>query len=245
MKYLKRFNEELDPQTYIRAARKLDKMGHTDRADKLKNWAHKVELDENINTWTEKLKTFSPFGHFKMNVVNPETGEKLVGDFAIDMHFDEMSFSDEDIEDSGSFGFFMGIIPTSKELLEKCEEIMPGPELGNGFYWSSIFSIDFEIKDGKVELTKWNLWDYDDSLSGQISFANRQSAQKFKNLLNKCIIDKESDYPSGYNNARNMHEVMERSILVGQSFSVDYGFELEDITDFISKISANELYKTL
>ena len=139
----------------------------------------------------------------------------------------------------------MGIIPASKELLEKCEEIMPVPDLGNGFYWSSIFSIDFKINNGKVELTKWNLWDYDDSLSGQISFADRQSAQKFKNLLNKCIIDKESDYPSGYNNARNMHEVMERSILVGQSFSVDYGFELEDITDFISKISANELYKTL
>jgi hypothetical protein len=38
---------------------------------------------------------------------------------------------------------------------------------------------------------------------------------------------------------------MERSILVRQSFSSDYGFELENIADYINGISANELYKTL
>jgi hypothetical protein len=246
MKYLKRFNEELKPQTYMSAARKLDKMGHTDRSEDLKKWAQKVELDENVDKWKKKVNDFSKFGIFKMNVVNPETGEKLVGDFAIDMNFDEMVFEDSVGDYEGSFGFFMGIIPTSEELLSKCEEVMPNPELGNGFYWASIFSIDYQIENNQeVKLTKWNLFNYDEGLSGEISFADRQSAQRFKNLLKRCITDREFDYPSGYNNAKNMQEVMERSILVSQSFSIDYGFELEDIADFINKISPNELYKTI
>jgi hypothetical protein len=246
MKYLKKFNEELKTQTYMSAARKLDKMGHTDRAADLKSWANKMESDENFTKWKEKLNEFSKFGTFKMNVVNPESGEKLVGDFAIDIHFDEMSFEDSAGDYEGSFGFFMGIIPTSEELLSKCEEIMPDPELGNGFYWASIFSIDYQIDRNKeVKLTKWNLFNYDENLSGEVSFADRQSAQKFKNLLKRCITDREFDYPSGYNNARNMQEVMERSILVSQSFSSDYGFELESIAEYINGISANELYKTV
>jgi hypothetical protein len=245
MKYLKRFNEELKPQTYMSAARKLDTMGHTDRAADLKKWAQKVELDEGVDKWKKKVNDFSKFGIFKMNVVNPETGEKLVGDFAIDMHFDEMAFEDNDGE-TGEFGFFIGIIPTSEELLSKCEEVMPEADLVNGFYWASILSIGYEIEKNKeVKLTECNLFDYDDGLSGEISFADRQSAQRFKNLLKRCITDREFDYPSGYTNAKNMQEVMERSILVGQSFSIDYGFELEDIADFITKISPNELYKTI
>jgi hypothetical protein len=250
MKYLKRFNEELKPKTYMSAARKIDKMGHTDRSEDLKKWAKKVELDENVDKWKKRLNDFSKFGIFKMNVVNPETGEKLVGDFAIDIHFDEMAFEDNagyiPQGETGEFGFFMGIIPTSEELLLKCEEVMPEPDLGNGFYWASIFSIDYQIENNReVKLTKWNLFNYDEGLSGEISFADRQSAQRFKNLLKRCITDREFDYPSGYNNAINIQEVMERSILVSQSFSIDYGFELEDISDFINKISPNELYKTI
>jgi hypothetical protein len=251
MKYLKKFNEELKPQTYLSAARKLTKMGHTDRAEELKDWAGKVELRENLNKWKEKLEEFLPFGTFKFNVVNPESGEKLVGDFALDIHFDELSFEDE-FESNlssgnplGYFSFFMGIIPTSEELLQQCEQLMPTPDLDNGFYWSNIFSIKFTIVNGEVKFTGFEKWDYDDSLSGEVSFADRQSAQKFKNLLKSCITDRESDYPSGYNNARNMQEVMERSILVRQSFSSEYGFQLEDIANYVNSISANELYKTL
>jgi hypothetical protein len=251
MKYLKKFNEELKPQTYRSAARKLDKMGHTDRAADLKSWANKMESDENFTKWKEKLEEFLPFGTFKFNVVNPESGEKLVGDFALDIHFDELSFEDEFEtlsrfgNPSGYFSFFMGIIPTSEELLQQCEQLMPTPDMCNGFYWSNIFSIKFTIVNGEVKFTGFEMWDYDDSLSGEVSFADRQSAQKFKNLLKRCITDREFDYPSGYNNARNMQEVMERSILVRQSFSSDYGFELENIADYINGISANELYKTL
>src|ERR1035437_1714710 len=35
MKYLKRFNEELDPETYLNAGKKLKEQGHTERGQKL------------------------------------------------------------------------------------------------------------------------------------------------------------------------------------------------------------------
>lgn len=48
MKYLKRFNEELSPRIYKSAARKLDKLGHSDRAKELKDWSNKIESDLNL-----------------------------------------------------------------------------------------------------------------------------------------------------------------------------------------------------
>ena len=94
MKYLKRFNEELKPSTYISASRKLAKIGHTDRAEELKAWAGETEKKEEMVKWKQQLQNYSPFGIYKMNVVNPESGEKFTADFALDVNFDELSFED-------------------------------------------------------------------------------------------------------------------------------------------------------
>ena len=51
MKYLKRFNEELRPQTYMSAARKLDKLGHHDRSKDLKDWGLEMESREEMDKW--------------------------------------------------------------------------------------------------------------------------------------------------------------------------------------------------
>ena len=75
MKYLKRFNEELRPRTYLSAAKKLTAIGHTDRANTLKDWANETEKREEIAKWKEQLQNYSPFGIYKVNVVNPESGE--------------------------------------------------------------------------------------------------------------------------------------------------------------------------
>ena len=77
MKYLKRFNEELKPGTYFSAARKLTKLGDAGRASKLKEWGEKIEIKDNLIKWKENLQTYSPFGIFKLNIVNPKNGKKL------------------------------------------------------------------------------------------------------------------------------------------------------------------------
>jgi hypothetical protein len=242
MKYLKRFNEELKSDTYLRASRKLKKLGHTDRAKELQEWGAKVERDEEMIKWKERMQDFGPFGTFKLNVENPDTGESLVGDFYLDITFDELAFSDDP---DGGFGHFVGIIPTSEELITKCDKLMPCAEFGNGFYWGFIFNLEYEIVNEQVQFKKFNFWDYDDNLSGHISFADRSSANKFKNLMIKMYSDPQLGYPSGYNDANDIWEKLNSCILVQNSFSSDYGFQLENVAEYIRTISPNLLYKTV
>jgi len=254
MKYLKRFNEELKPSTYMSAAKKLTAIGHTDRANVLKDWAGETEKREEIVKWKERLQEYSPFGIYKVNVVNPESGEKFTADFALDVNFDELSFEDNfeyekekdpnNVNDVSIF-FFIGLIPTSEEILKKCEEVMPEPEFGNGMYWGMSCGIDFKVQSGEVILEKFALDDYDDNLSGKISFADRASANKFRTLLKNIFSNPELNYPSGYTDVDYMYQKLEQVILIQQGFSSDYGFELKNVAEFINTISPNTMYKTI
>lgn len=254
MKYLKRFNEELKASTYMSAARKLAKIGHTDRAEELKAWAGETERKEEMVKWKDMIQNYSPFGVYKMNIVNPESSEKLTSDFALDVNFDELSFEDnfeyEKEKDPNnikgvSIFFFIGLIPTSEEVLRKCEEVMPDPEFGNGMFWGMACTIDFKVQNGEVIFDKFKLEDYDENISGNVSFADRASASKFKNLLKSIFTNSELNYPSGYTDAASLYEKLEQVILIRQGFSSDYGFELKNVADFINTISPNTMYKTI
>lgn len=240
MKYLKRFNEELKSSTYMSASRKLKKMGHHDRAEELKDWAIETERKEEMVKWERNLNIYKPFGTFKMNIKNPETGEAFIGEFYLDIHLDCDAFSDYP---EGGFTHFIGITPTSKETIDKCNKMMPDAEMGNGFYWSNVFTLNYEIVNDKVEFTKFELDNYDEYLSGEVSFADRASANKFKNLMIKIYSDPKLGYPSGYTDVTDMYEKLSLCILSENSFSSDYGFELENIAEYIKTISPNLLYK--
>ena len=75
---------------------------------------------------------------------------------------------------------------------------MPESEFGNGMFWAMCFGIDFKVQNGEVILDKFTLDDYDENLSGNVSFADRASAAKFKNLLKSIFSNPELNYPSGY-----------------------------------------------
>ena len=254
MKYLKRFNEELRPRTYLSAAKKLTAIGHTDRANTLKDWASETEKREEITKWKERLQEYSPFGIYKVNVVNPESGEMFTADFALDLSFDELAFEDsfefEKQKDPNNINgvsifFFVGLIPTSEEVLKKCEEVMPESEFGNGMFWGMCFGIDFKVQNEQVILDKFTLDDYDENLSGNVSFADRASAGKFKNLLKSIFSNPDLNYPSGYTDADSIYQKLEQVILIRQGFSSDYGFELKNVADFINTQSPNTMYKTI
>ena len=82
-------------------------------------------------------------------------------------------------------------------------------------------------------------------MSGEIAFADRASANKFKTLLKKIFTNPELNYPSGYTDVNSLYEKLEQVILVQQGFSADYGFDLKSVADFINTISPNEMYKTI
>ena len=123
-------------------------------------------------------------------------------------------------------------------------ELCPDHDFGNGFFWGKILHMNYKLTD-KVEFTKWELWDYDSEMSGEVAFSDRSSANKFKNLLIKIFSDSSLSYPSGYTDEEFMYQKLQASILISNSFSSEYGLELEHIADYIRTISPNELYKTL
>lgn len=241
MKYLKKFNEELRPQTYMSAARKLDKLGHHDRANALKDWSREVEKKEEMIKWKDLIQDYAQFGTFKMTIKNTETADTLTGDFHLDISFDDLQFSDE--PESG-ICFFIGLIPTSEDLIHQYMELCPDYDFGNGFFWGKIFNLQYELSD-TVKFTKWNMWDYDDEMNGKVAFADRGSANKFKNLLIQIFTNSELGYPSGYTDADDLYEKLTNCILAENSFSSEYGFKLEDAANYIRTISPNLLYSAL
>ena len=254
MKYLKRFNEELKPSTYMSAARKIKRQtGDTQRSSRLEDWARKVEMKESIVKWKRNIEEVSKYGKFKMNIKNPETGEVLVDEFYIIIGFDTLSMEDNYLYDkevspenfTSAFPFYIGIVPVSEESINKCEEVMPSADFGNGFYWGSFFSIEFTVKEDDITLTGFSFDDYDKNLSGEISFADRASAGRFKNLIKRILLERDLDYPSGYDSNESLYDIIEKSILIECSMSSDYGFTLEKIAEYIGTINPNSLYKVI
>ena len=251
MKYLKKFNEELRTGTYFSAARKLKKLGHTDRASELEDWGNKVESRENLVKWRDVLQDYSPFGLFKIKI-SGKKGQQLVGDFALFIQFDELAFEDsyeyERQQDADnikglSIPMFIGLVPTSEDLITKCEEVMPEPEFGCGFYWGMFVSIGFDIVNGKLVFTNLGLDSYDTGMSGDVGFADRASAGRFKMLLKNIFSNPDLNYPSGYTDEQNSYRKLEQVILIQSSFSIDYGVDLSTFADYIMTISPNTLYK--
>jgi hypothetical protein len=248
MKYLKKFNEELRPQTYMSAARKLDKLGHHDRANALKDWAKETEKKEEMIKWQDRIQDYSPFGTFKMTIKNPEKrswtgkGDTLTGDFHLDINFDELAFSDEP---ENGITFFLGLIPSSEDLIYQYMDLCPDYDFGNGFFWGKIFTLKYDLSDDQVKFTKYELWDYDEDMNGKVAFADRASANKFKTLLIQIFSNPQLGYPSGYTDADDLYEKLTNTILAENSFSSDYGFKLEDAADYIRTISPNLLSSTI
>ena len=122
MKYLKKFNEELRPQTYRSAARKLDKLGHTDRAQALKDWALETEKKEEMIKWKDSIQDYAQFGTFKMAIKNEETGKTLTGDFHLDINFDAVDINEPVYEEPES------IVETKTKKIKIKKEVAEKPK---------------------------------------------------------------------------------------------------------------------
>ena len=67
MRYLKRFDEELKPQTYTSAAAGLNKLGHTKRANDLNVWAEVSKENEANKKMAAMVDMYSKHGVFNID----------------------------------------------------------------------------------------------------------------------------------------------------------------------------------
>ena len=211
------------------------------RVTKLRSHADEMEKKQQLIKWKDTLQDYLLFGTSKLKITNPENNEELVGDFSLFIQFDELAFEDSyeyerqnaDGKIKSSIPFFVGIIPTSEDLIEECEEVIPEPEFDNGFYWGMCVSISFEIDGDNLTLTGLDVDDYDSGMTGEVSFADKPSARKFLLLLKNMFSNPGLNYPSGYSDETNAYKKLEQVMLIRQAFSADYGFSLEQVADFI------------
>ena len=249
MKYLKKFNEELDPQTYRRAAGKLLKQSpfNKERADDLRDWADKREMAEDSAKWEKMKQQCSKFGTYNLQIGNNADGTEFVGSFHPFITFDRDGFLDEyecNKEEGENFdmpiGFFIGSIPADQETLDKCIETMPDPDFNNGFFWTGIVSMLLYFEDGSVKIHDIKIGEYDDSLHGDVAITDRKSAQALKTILVKMFSEPDLGYPSGYTDFDSFYEMFEAKILAEAGLSSDYGLTMEKIAEFLRATSANK-----
>lgn len=246
MKYLKKFNEKLNPMTYKSAAKKLDKLGHTKRSSDLRDWSKKIESDDNLKKWSENIEQFKKFGTFKLNIKS-DKGE-LTEDFYLNFVLDRDSFGDslDYIRESGCYFWFgIIIIPATEEVIEKCKEILPDPDFYNGGYWGISLSIKGEIDiNESIEIVRHSIDNYDESLGGDIKISDRRTANKFRKLVIDIFSNENLNYPSGYNDFDNIWDLLYLYFGSTLGLSGDWGWEPQDIAEYFkNKTTANHFYK--
>jgi len=249
MKYLKKFNEELNPQTYRSAAAKLLKQSpfNKERADELRDWADKREIVEDSKKWEQMKAKTSKFGTYNLHIENNADGVDFVGRFHPYITFDRDVFLDDyeyNKEQGGDFDmglyFFLGSVPADQETLDKCIETMPDPDFGNGFFWTNNIGLQLYFESGSVKINDVKIDEYDDSLTGSVSIPDRKSAQTLKTILVRMFSEPSLGYPSGYTDFDSFYEMFEAKILAEAGLSSDFGFSMEAIADFLKGVSANK-----
>lgn len=253
MKYLKSFNEELSPRSYMSAAHKLGKMGHSKRADALKDWARETEGRESIISWKKKVEEYSEFGSVKLDFYpdGPNNGvPNFSGDFYLCFTFDEYGIEEaieENKEKSDSdfeipISFSIGIIPVDEENLKKCIKCLPDPDFSNGFFWAMWLSVRVSVVANKITSIKITTNEYDGNVSLYPSIADRRSANVFRKYM-ISLFDENSHYPSGYTDYSAMYDKLNIFLTQKLELGIDYNFTMEKVHEEIKKYPINRIYQ--
>lgn len=246
MKHLRRFNEELNPMTYRRAASKLDKIEKESpkkgkaidakrRSDDLRQHAKEIESKEHYRKWKKEIETFKEFGEFEFILEeggNPET-------FYISLISELDSLTEcwnDGEQDSINFSFAGGIIPMNDEQYSRLTKLY---DAYNGFIWAFWIMVDYDIKNEEIKFKGISMDTYEIE---DLQIANRKTANNLKKLLVDIFDNK--FYPSGYTDIDNAHDRIQKEIIQGLSLSIDYGFEMDNVKSDISKSKYTDFFIT-
>ena len=249
MKHLKKFNEELEPSTYLTASRKLKKLGHERRAKSLEDCGRAAEKRVSMEKWKKNIQEYSQWGKatFKFMLGNKE---EFRGDFYLILtfddyaHFDSIPYMKETSKGYFNFNinFALGLIPADEETLQKCISKFPDPYFGNGFFWGNWVNIKYKVENEKLSFSgvSYNAYDEGQTLSPEL--VDRRGALTLKKSLMACL-DEDVDYPSSDDRYQTMHDLVFRCICQQCELLVDYNLDMEKMLNDVKGYSHNHFFK--
>lgn len=251
MKHIQKFNERLDARTYLNASKKLATLGHVKRSKELADFSNDVGKRAQLRAWQKNVAEYSKYGTFRFEISNNGASQKVnsnavfVGDFHLLFTYDSGYLEDSVAMEKDSdtpdeypvdILFFIAVIPANEECLKECQKMFPKEDPSDGFFWALNLSIAMEVKNERVNCLQLGIDQYDTGLNrAKFKIADRRTANNFKNLLVNLFTE-DFEYPSD-DDMHSMFTALETSICQHTGFSIDYGFDLLKVRDFIKKIN--------
>lgn len=249
MKHLKKFNEELEPSTYLTASRKLKKLGHERRAKSLEDWGRSAEKRVSMEKWKKNIQEYSPWGKATFKFISKKS-EIFRGDFYLILTFDDYAHLDSipHLKETSkgyfsfSINFALGLIPADEETLQKCLSKFPDPNFYNGFFWGNWVNLYYKVENDKLSFSGISYHPYDESQTLDPELVDRRGALTLKKSLIACL-DENQDYPSNDTRYQIMHDLVFRCVCQQCELLVDYGLDMEKMLNDVKGYSHNYLFK--
>lgn len=255
MRYLKKFDEELNLSTYRSAERKLKQLmkdkpqlakavGAEERAKNLADWSKNIESRDILNRWKKNVEEYQKFGEFNFELSRPGSPsiKPKVYSFYLHLECEYESMIDfwEEEEDNNRnicFSFFTGLIPKNLEDIEEIKQLYTN-DFFNGFFFGNWININYKVVNSELTFIGINVRDYE----VPVQVADRRTANSLKRLLVNCF-DSKFDYPSGYRDITNIYDKIEHSVIQALDMSINYGIDMDRIREDIQKLPVINFYK--
>ena len=255
MRYLKRFDEELNLSTYRSAERKLKQLmkdkpqlakavGAEERAKNLADWSKNIESRDILNRWKKNVEEYQKFGEFNFELSRPGSPsiKPKVYSFYLHLECEYESMIDfwEEEEDNNRnicLSFFTGLIPKNLEDIEEIKQLYTN-DFFNGFFFGNWININYKVVNSELTFIGINVRDYE----VPVQVADRRTANSLKRLLVNCF-DSKFDYPSGYRDITNIYDKIEHSVIQALDMSINYGIDMDRIREDIQKLPVINFYK--
>lgn len=263
MKYIKRFNEELSPWTYRKAATNLVKKGsyHSkERAPKMLDYADLLEWKENKKRSQDfgviRLELGTGINEFEAKNFNIEEKPNYVGEFhpyisiGIDMLNDHLDYTNT-YEDTFFLNIFVNAVVTTEEGLNEMNKSISNfnKKFHNdrstyregGKVFMAYVDIKITLKDGSFEIAPLNFYENDDTQCGKIQILDRRSSGIIRNALIK-EFDADDEYTIQFDGDKHTFTGPREAIdamFARYGISSEYGISYDDIYDVIKSTPAN------
>lgn len=260
MKYLKKFNEELRPDTYRSIAKEL--VGHPTKSREFLRHADDLERKKCISDWKRLGEKYSKYsGPVKLDIPFDTIGHHFQKDlmaigfdkpinaypfYAIDTYLFNEEYGDGENALSNHliyFNIMEGFIPADEESMNT---IFDASKLLNDFKGYEFidngsiihtrnFSIDIELDPFNIKIDETKDEEYH---CHKIGLCDDAGAKTCLNLLRKCFNG--LDYPVDYTGNMSFYDWLEANVIV--PLSSEYGVlnSPEDIGDAFFKNYSNK-----